>query len=290
MLIVPGAIEFVVVCCCGVEAGQVIRLAYVIVEVLYLVLACKYGMMDLAGVGPTGPYKVGYTDEFTTNKGNFCAVYYPASQSARLLTTKHGYIEGYGSRKALRKTMAWISPHKRPPPDFILKSLDGIEIPLAINANAAEGLPAKLPVLIFSHGLTAQAKGYSVFCRELASYGIVVIALDHMDGSCGYTVNQNNEVNMGFDDRHIFGAEPARTDQLEVRKAEVIGVIDKLSEGDFIVPGIEVDLDKIIVAGHSFGAITAIHSSLSEYRIAGVISLDPWFFPVHKQVEKRRYK
>ena len=48
---------------------------------------------------------------------------------------------------------------------------------------------AKLPVMVFSHGLASQAKGYTVFCKEMASYGMVVIALDFTDGSCGYTVN-----------------------------------------------------------------------------------------------------
>lgn len=47
----------------------------------------------------------------------------------------------------------------------------------------------KLPVIVFSHGLASPAKGYSVFCKEMASYGIVVVAPDFNDGSCCYTVN-----------------------------------------------------------------------------------------------------
>jgi len=47
----------------------------------------------------------------------------------------------------------------------------------------------KLIPLIFSHGLTAAAKLYCVFCKELASWGMIVFALDHLDESAGYTVN-----------------------------------------------------------------------------------------------------
>jgi predicted dienelactone hydrolase len=47
----------------------------------------------------------------------------------------------------------------------------------------------KLPVVIFSHGLTANAMFYTVICKELASWGLAVFAIDHLDLSCGYTIN-----------------------------------------------------------------------------------------------------
>jgi len=42
----------------------------------YHLAARKYGQGDFDRIGETGPYKVGYT-EIKTEKGNFCAVYYP---------------------------------------------------------------------------------------------------------------------------------------------------------------------------------------------------------------------
>ena len=56
----------------------------------------------------------------------------------------------------------------------------------------------KLIPIIFSHGLQASRGFYSVICRELASQGFIVFALDHRDGSCHYTEDSDGKESKKF--------------------------------------------------------------------------------------------
>merc|ERR1719395_170913 len=47
----------------------------------------------------------------------------------------------------------------------------------------APPLPGKWPVVIFSHGLKGSLDMYSHLCAEMASFGAVVLALEHEDAS-----------------------------------------------------------------------------------------------------------
>ena len=85
-----------------------------------------------------------------------------------------------------------MQPNDPIPPIFLLKSGLNVDLPVAVEASiSADFKDKQLVPLIFSHGLTACAKMHSVMCKEFASYGMLVIALDHLDESCGYTINQN---------------------------------------------------------------------------------------------------
>jgi platelet-activating factor acetylhydrolase len=65
-----------------------------------------------------------------------------------------------------------------------------------------EGYPDKptFPVLMFSHGLGGNRTCYSTMCAEFASYGFVVCALEHRDGSGPRTIiNHPNPKDNTFD-------------------------------------------------------------------------------------------
>lgn len=66
-----------------------------------------------------------------------------------------------------------------------LHQLYWIKLPAHRNAKLLEPPTsnAKWPVAFFSHGLAGSRNAYSQICGDLASNGVVVIALDHRDGS-----------------------------------------------------------------------------------------------------------
>jgi predicted dienelactone hydrolase len=62
---------------------------------------------------------------------------------------------------------------------------------IRINIDEVNG--KKLVPVIFTHGNGGQVKNSSGHCREMASHGYIVFGIDHNDGSCAYTEDQNGK-------------------------------------------------------------------------------------------------
>ena len=50
-----------------------------------------------------------------------------------------------------------------------------------------------------------------------------------------------------------------------------------------------LDLSKLVVAGHSFGGITAVGTTCADRRVKACIGLDPWFFPHYKELNAGKF-
>ena len=82
-----------------------------------------------------------------------------------------------------------------------------------------------------------------------------------------------------------------RQKQLGIRVSEITALVEELKElspefhmdifGPFC-PNIKVNMEELVLSGHSFGGITAVTtaSTLPELlRPKAVVAYDPWFFP-----------
>ena len=90
------------------------------------------------------------------------------------------------------------------------------------------------PVMVFSHGLGGSRNAYSHLCGSLASYGLVVIAPDHRDGSApvSFLHDAEGKIVKKVDCKSLphtqsKKVEEARDEQLKIRLWE-LGMIHKV--------------------------------------------------------------
>jgi hypothetical protein len=135
-----------------------------------------------------------------------------------------------------------------------------------------DGNSAGWPIVVFSSGVFGSCEMYSQFCRELAAYGAIVIAIEHEDGSgCFATSATTGEsvpnvslirIPDGCDRdvyRHPFLEQ--RADELGATAATVKHIVKQGISGD--VPPEQAlfasvmksgNADQLLLMGHSFGS------------------------------------
>lgn len=106
-------------------------------------------------------------------------------------------------------------------------------IPYRIFSPASADGP--LPVILVSHGGAGSDVGYlsgGFLGQTFASGGFVAVHIGHLGSAPG-------------------------SRPIEDRPADVTFVLDRLADGTIAAPGVEADLERVGIAGHSFGAYTA---------------------------------
>ena len=53
---------------------------------------------------------------------------------------------------------------------------------------------------------------------------------------------------------------------------------------------VSIATDKIIVSGHSFGAITSLYNTMNDPRIACCLSYDPWLYVCMDDINSNKFK
>jgi pimeloyl-ACP methyl ester carboxylesterase len=129
-----------------------------------------------------------------------------------------------------------------------------------------------IPIILFSPGLGAAREEYTILFEGLASYGYLVIAMDHT----------YDAALVEFPDGTIIPGNPtlsADAQSLDVRTKDSSFVIDQLSNETFItqIPGIvhrTFRNSKIAMFGHSLGGTTTLSVLEADKRVLGGVSLD----------------
>ncbi|KAL2630587.1 hypothetical protein R1flu_015273 [Riccia fluitans] len=165
---------------------------------------------------------------------------------------------------------------------------------------------AFLPVVIFSHGLWACKTAYSAFCCDLASHGYVVVAVEHLDGSAQMATYVDHRGKKKYVS-HAHISEPIekvpfdeRAKQLKQRALEIQKVVDVLeslqegllTQGSNTITGStkldvtcllhRLDLNHLVIAGHSFGGATAVVAAGLDNRFKCCVGMDVWWEPTEK--------
>lgn len=149
------------------------------------------------------------------------------------------------------------------------------------------------PVLIFLTGYGGVRGVYTSLAAGLASWGFVVLAVDHpyeaavaelADGTMARTVERFEPDDP---DRTAFMA-----GRLGLRVADVRFVLDQLSHPGLLGPEWEgrIDQGRIGVLGHSLGGAAAAAAMATDRRITGAVNLDGTFYgPIPGEPARRPF-
>tara|TARA_B100000700_G_scaffold326166_1_gene436901 strand:+ start:5852 stop:7228 length:1377 start_codon:yes stop_codon:yes gene_type:complete len=241
---------------------------------------------------PGGKYSIGTevhhwidssrAELFTEKKSDFrqimIQIWYPADLKSEKKTEPYmDYIE-------LRaKTLARAGGI----PEFFPKHLNYISTNSHLNATVIIS-KFKLPILVFSHGITGSRHLHQALYEYLASRGFVIAALDH-SYDANLTIFPDGSM---ADYRSNITGHP---DSLALRKMQIntrgkdisfiINQMKKIQLGQIESNlNSRLDMDKIAVGGHSYGGATALVSSFWDPRIKTCLGLDPWISPLPKVI------
>lgn len=168
-----------------------------------------------------------------------------------------------------------------------------VDVPVAdppAASSSLDGITEGFPLVLFSHSFTGMKEQNSSLLQELASWGHIVVAVDHPhdaalvlypDGSTadfrGYDMPMESEPRNWWRFRH----EHARWRALDLAHA-LERIVD--ANGDPHSPlHRKVDLTRVACVGHSFGGAACLMLAQMDPRITSVVLMDPWMWPLGKE-------
>lgn len=153
------------------------------------------------------------------------------------------------------------------------------EDPLQVRATWPEG-EGDLPVIVLSHGMGGSRDGYAPIAQHWAAHGYLVVQPTHPDSLALRSPREKLALLRG---REAFVRDPDNLSAWDERPAEVSLVLDTLGKppGDLAwlaragLDPSRIDLEHVGIAGHSFGAHTAMLCGGLAVRVVGSKHREP---------------
>jgi len=221
-----------------------------------------------------------------------------SSSSSSTMVSSHYFPQYSNHIELLFESMSY-----RLPGSFLFSHLGHVR-PNALVADAPLLPPAdgrRWPVIVFSHGLYGFPSLYTYLCSRMASLGYIVMAVGHTDGS-GYILSPTSgQILTAFDSQSFDNASPElwafRNRQVNVRVTDLEATLDLLSIWNKYPSSPfygTMDLQRVVVVGHSFGGATCLEFVLKEaaarvqsdssankdWRVRSAVVLDGWMYPL----------
>ncbi|MFI9506259.1 alpha/beta hydrolase family protein [Nocardia sp. NPDC052566] len=227
---------------------------------------------------PTGPYPVGTqtfrwvdqqrpetaTDSADDRRNVVVQAWYPADPSAS--GDGSAYIDGLGH---LPRQVSAL-------PSFLMRGYGDIA------THARRAVPvntdrARWPVVLFSPGYGAPRAFYTGLIADLASRGVIVLAVDHpyevavtelADGTIATPIERFLDDDPDGD-RYMNG-------RLDTRVADLRFVLDQLERPGSLGTGLSgrLDTDHVAAIGHSFGGAAATTALATDPRLRAAADID----------------
>jgi predicted dienelactone hydrolase len=223
---------------------------------------------------PTGPYAAGVVERELVDEVRgrrlMATVWYPAAQTGTPAPfTAHPDIIAEG----LASSFGF--------PALALQHVRYMTVTASTNAPLAAGSEA-FPVLIFSHGLVGLRMQNSVLLQDLASWGYVVLALDHTDAAA-VTVFPDGEaryfdlsrfgITYEDDGQHAAAVNERLFPVWVADQRFVFDTLEAWAADDSLLAG-RIDEERFGVFGHSFGGATALEVCRVDVRCRVAVNLD----------------
>lgn len=140
----------------------------------------------------------------------------------------------------------------------------------AVRDAAARG--DRAPLVIFSHGFGGHRRQSTFLCTHLASHGYVVAAMDHTGNTVFDVLQMTLAVRSGAEVPEPLGILDA---MIAARPRDASFVIDRVLDGVAGDVAALVDVERIGMAGHSFGGWTTLQTTRADRRIRAALPLAP---------------